>query len=140
VPEEESATPDLVRLTRQAIDASNRGDIDAILGLFAPDAVWESLDGIGVFKGATAVRGFLTDWLSSYEVFDTEAEEVANLGGGITFVVVRQSGRLLGAAGRMQQRFAWAIAWERRLAVHVFAGMDIEKARPAAERVAEERG
>jgi ketosteroid isomerase-like protein len=137
---QESTSPDLVRLTRQAIDASNRGDIDAIMGLFAPDAVWESLDGIGVFKGATAVRGFLTDWLSSYGAFDTEAEEIANLGGGITFVVVRQSGQLLGAAGRTQQRFAWAITWERRLTVHVLAAMDIETARAAAERLARERG
>jgi ketosteroid isomerase-like protein len=137
---EESTTPDLLSLTRQAIDAANRRDIDAMMGLFAPDVLWESLDGIGVFKGATAVRGFLTDWLSSYEVFDTHAEEVADLGDGITLVVVRQSGRLLGASSPIEQRFAWGIVWESALAVHGVAGMDIDKVRAAAERLAEERG
>jgi len=81
----------------------------------------------------------LEDWLSAYEVFDTEPEEVGDLGGGITFVVVRQGGRLLGAIGRVEQRFAWAIAWEHRLAVRVIAGIDIDTVRDAAERLAEER-
>ncbi len=137
---EESTTPDLVELTRQGIDAANRRDLDAVMSLYAPDVVWESLDGLGVFDGPTAVRGFLEDWLSSYEVFDTEPEDVLDLGGAITFVVVRQSGRLLGAAGRIEQRFAWAITWEHGLAVHIIAGMDIDGVRAGAERLAKERG
>ena len=71
---EESTTPDLVELTRHAIDASQRGDYDAIMGLFAPNFVWESLDGLAVFEGATAVRRFLEDFRSSYESFDSEPE------------------------------------------------------------------
>ena len=59
---EESTTPDLVELTRQAIDASQRGDYDAIMRVFAPDVVWEPLDGLGVFEGPTAVRCFLEDF------------------------------------------------------------------------------
>jgi ketosteroid isomerase-like protein len=132
-------TPDLVELTRRGIDAVNRRDLDAAMSLYSPDVVWESLDGFGVFEGATAVRGFLEDWLRSYEAFDTQAEEALDLGGGITFVVVRQSGRLLGAAGRVEQRFAWAIAWERGFAVRGIAGMDLDQARAAAERLARER-
>src|SRR5580704_5526560 len=98
---EESTRPDLVELTRQAVNAINRRDLDAFMSLYAPDGVWESLDGLGVFGGTTAVRGFLEDWLSSYEVFDTEPEEVLDMGNGITFFVACQSGRLLGAAGRV---------------------------------------
>jgi hypothetical protein len=56
---EESTTPDLIELTRQGIDATNRRDLDALMSLYAPDAAWESLDGLGVFEGATAVRGFV---------------------------------------------------------------------------------
>ncbi len=137
--EKEVTTPDLVELTWQGIDASNRRDFDALMSLYAPDAVWESLDGIGVFEGATAVRGFIEDWLGSYEVFDTEAEEVLDMGSGITFVVGRQSGRLPGAAGRVEQRVAHAITWERGLVVHTVAGMDIDGVRAAAERLAQER-
>ena len=61
------------------------------------------------------------------------------MGSGVTFVVVRQSGRLLGAAGSVEQRFAWAIEWENGLAVRCVAGMDIAAVRAAAERHAHER-
>jgi TolB-like protein len=53
--------------------------------------------------------------------------------------LVRLTRQVIDASNRMQQPFAWAMAWERSLAVHVFAGMDTEKVRVAAERVAEER-
>jgi ketosteroid isomerase-like protein len=136
---EESTAPDLVELTRQGIAAVNRRDLDAAMRLYADDVVWESLDGLGVFDGATAVRGFLEDWLGSYVVFDTEPEEIVDMGGGITFVVVRQSGRLLGATGRVEQHFAWAITWEHSLAVSGVAGMDIDSVRATAERLANDR-
>ncbi|HEY2181782.1 MAG TPA: nuclear transport factor 2 family protein [Solirubrobacteraceae bacterium] len=136
---EESTTPDLVELTRQALDAHQRGNYDAAMGLFAPDAVWESLDGLGTFEGATAVRGFLEDFRSGYESFDTEPEAVLNLGGGIVFVVIRHTGRLRGGAGGVEGRFAWAVVSEQGLVVHVIAGSDISKVRSAAERLAEER-
>jgi ketosteroid isomerase-like protein len=137
---EQSTTHDLVELTRQGIDASNRRDLDAVMRLYTPDVVWESLDGLGVFDGARAVRDFLEDWLSSYERFDTEAEEVLDMGSGITFVVVRHSGWPLGATGRVEERVAWAVTWEHGLVVRCVAGMDIDGVRAAAGRLAEERG
>jgi ketosteroid isomerase-like protein len=136
---EKSPTPDLVALTRQAIDASRRGDYDAAMGLFAPDVVWESLDGLGMFEGAAAVRGFLEDFRSGYESFETEPEEILDMGRGIVFVVIRHTGRVRGGAGAVEGRFAWAIGSEQGLVVHVKAGSDIGKVRRAAERLAEER-
>jgi ketosteroid isomerase-like protein len=136
---EEFTTPDLVELTRQAIDAGNRRDLDAAMSLYAADVVWESLDGLGVFNGATAVRGFLGDWLGSYEVFEMKPEEVLDMGGGVTFVVGRQSGHLRGAAGRVDATFCVGLTWEHGLVVHVIAGLDIDEARAAAERLARER-
>jgi ketosteroid isomerase-like protein len=138
---EESTTHDLVELTRQLIDAGNRRDLDAAMSLFAADVVWESWDGVGVFEGARAVRGFLGDWLSSYEVFEIELEEILDMGDGITFAVGRQGGRLLGAAGRVEGRSAWAATWEHGLAIHLIASsMDIAGVRAAAERLAASRG
>jgi ketosteroid isomerase-like protein len=136
---EESTTPDPVELVRQAIDASQRGDYDAAMGLFAPDVVWESLDGLGMFEGATAVRGFLEDFRSGYESFDTEPEKLVDLGGRIVFVVIRHKGRLRGGAGGVEGRFAWAVVSEQGLVVHVVAGSDIDKVRRAAARLAEGR-
>jgi ketosteroid isomerase-like protein len=137
---EESTTSDLVALTRQAIDAHQRGDYDAAMGLFAPDVVWESLDGLGTFEGAAAVRGFLEDFRGGYESFDTEPEEIVNVGVGIVFVVIRHTGRLRGGAGGVEGRFAWAVVSEQGLVVHVIAGGDIGTVRRAAERLAESRG
>jgi len=134
---QDSTTPNLAALTRRLIDAGNRRDLDAAMGIFAPEVVWESLDGLGMFDGARAVRGFLEDWLSSYEVFNIELEEVHELGGGITFAAGHQVGRLFGAAGMVEQGSAWAIAWEHGLAERVAASVDTDKARAAAERLAQ---
>ena len=40
---EESTSPDLVELWRQAVDAVNR-DLDSFLRFLAPNAVWEAVD------------------------------------------------------------------------------------------------
>ncbi len=132
-------TPDPVELARQVLDAGGRRDLDAAMGMFAPDVVWESLDGLGVFDGATAVRGFLEEWISSYELYEIAPEEVLDVGSGVAFVVGRESGRLLGAADRVKQRTAWAMAWEHGLVVHIIAGLDVDKTRAAAERLAQDR-
>ena len=132
---EESATPDLVELTRQLIDAGNRRDLDAAMSLLAPHVVWESLDGLGVFDGATAVHGFLEDWLSSYEVFEMQPEVVRDIGNGIIFAAGRQVGRPLGATGRVEAPSAWAMTWEQELAVRIIAGIHIDEVRAAADCV-----
>jgi hypothetical protein len=36
---EESTTPDLAELARHAVEATNRGDIDPLVSLYAADAV-----------------------------------------------------------------------------------------------------
>ena len=137
---EEPKIDDPVELTQRLIDAGNRRDVDAAMSIFAPDVVWESLDGLPAFEGASAVRGFLSDWLSSYEVFHIDLEEALDMGGGIAFAVGGQGGRLLGAAGRVEGRSAWAITWEHGLATHMIASsMHIDAVRAAAERLAEER-
>jgi ketosteroid isomerase-like protein len=38
---EESATPDLVELSRQRLEAVNRRDLEAVMSFFAADAVWD---------------------------------------------------------------------------------------------------
>jgi hypothetical protein len=55
---EESTTPDLVVLTRQAFDAASP-DFDAPMSFYAPDAVVDLSDAvIGTFEGVEAIRGF----------------------------------------------------------------------------------
>jgi hypothetical protein len=71
--------------------------------IFARDAVWELSDGLGAFGGAAAVRGFLEDFRSAYESFNSEPEEVLDMDGAIIFVMIRHTGRLPGG-GHVERR------------------------------------
>jgi ketosteroid isomerase-like protein len=78
---EESTTPDLVRLARQAYEAVSRGDFDAVMSLFAADAVYDLSDaGLGTFEGVEAIRRFFEDWHGSWEEGRFEEEEMLALG------------------------------------------------------------
>jgi hypothetical protein len=58
---EESATPNLVELARQMFDAASRHDLDALIGLYTPDAADDaSHAGLGFsFEGVSAIRTFI---------------------------------------------------------------------------------
>ena len=133
---EESTTPDLVELVRKQLEALDRGDLYGVMSSVAEDVV---LDGrADLVEGRAAIRGFLDEWFNAYEELKYEVEEVSHLGGGVVFAVVIQDGRLVGSDGHIRQREGW---------VYLFAGgaitrlttSEVDDARPAAERLAEER-
>jgi len=138
---QESATPDLARRARHVGETLGRRDFDGFTRLFAPGAVWDaSQPGVGTFHGAAAIRAFLEDWLAAYEEWDNQWEEVVALDNRIVFTVNRQDGRLAGGMGKVQERYALTFTFgtagliERALVIQ-----DIDEARVAAERLAEER-
>jgi ketosteroid isomerase-like protein len=137
---EESATPDLLELTRRAFEAANRGDVDATMSFYAPDAVFEAPRLGTSFKGRDAIRRFVADWMGAYEELEFELEELRDLGRGVVFAVIRQSGRPVETVGRIQQREGWAFVWVDDELVRVIAYYDIDEARAAAGRLAEPRG
>ena len=134
----EESTPDLVERVRATFEAVP--DVDAVLRFFAADAVWEAIDLGTSFEGIVAIRGFLKDWFGSYDELTTEPEEIRELGGAVTFVVIGQSGRLAGSPGLVQQRSAIVSLWEGGLISRVVVYPDVERARAAAEAHAEARG
>ena len=139
---DESMSPDLVALTRQAFDAWNRRDFDAAVRLWAPDAVWE-VQPLGTkLEGVAAIRDFLQDWIGAFEELEIDVEELLDVGNGVVFVVLIQQGRPVGSMGDVRYRFAWVSTWADGFVVRVtgYHGADIEAARVAAERLAEERG
>ena len=137
---EESTTPDLVERVRRTIQAANARDIEWALTFFAPDAVWDTSPmGMGTFEGLAAIRGFFEDWLGAYEEYAMEAGEIVDLGNGVTFAVLLQKGRLVGSSGEVQLRYASAGVWANGLLTRLTSHGDIDEARAAAERLAEER-
>jgi ketosteroid isomerase-like protein len=139
---EEPTTPDQLRLGRQAREAMSRGDLDAVMSLFAPDAVYDLSDvGLQSFEGEEAIRRFFEDWHRSWEDYRFEEEEVLDLGHGVGLSVVRESGRLVGGKGRVEQQAAQVYVWGRDSKVEwLKAYADPGDARAAAERLAQERG
>ena len=136
----ESTTPDLVERWRQAAEAADRRDFDATMGIFAPDAVWE-VQPLGISEsGPAAIRSFLEDWLGSYEDYEYDQEEGHSLGNGVVFVVSRLDARPVGSPGSVQERWAFTVLWVAGKVVRVTGRNDIDEARAAAERLAEERG
>jgi ketosteroid isomerase-like protein len=138
---DESTTPDLLELWQQANEAAMRRDFDAMMRLFAADAVWAAPAGVGRFEGAGAIRSLHEDWLGAFGEFMTDVEEAHEYGSGVTFVVCLMNGGLPGSTGSVHERLCFTTVWVDGLATRVeVSNGDIDEARAAAERLAEERG
>jgi hypothetical protein len=137
---EESTTPDLVELTRRQFEAVNRRDMDAVMGRFPPDGVYDtSPDGLVVYEGPAAIRAFIGEWWDAFEELALEPEEVLDLGHGIVLLVVCQSARPANSTGHVQRREAYVLEWVDDMIRRTTVYTDIDEGRAAAERLAEER-
>src|SRR2546425_5217239 len=130
----------LVELRRLGFDAWRRHDLDAVLGFFAPEAVYDLSDlAMGTFVGAAAIRGFLADWSGTWGDHLAEIEEIVDLSHGVVFVHAREVARLAGSDGQVEQHRGWVYVCVDRMVVRFTAYLDIHEARAAAERLAQER-
>jgi len=134
---DESTTPDLVELVRKQVEALDRGDFDGVMSSVTEDGV---LDGrADLIEGRAAIRGFLEEWFRAYEELEFELEEVSHLGGGVVFAVVIQDGRLVGSDGHVRQREGWVYLCVGGSIARLTTS-DVDQARAAAVRLAQERG
>jgi ketosteroid isomerase-like protein len=132
-------TPDLVERWRETNEAFVRRDFDAMMSFFAPDAVWDlSSAGIGRFEGTAAIRGFHEDWIGPYGEYENRLE-VQDLGNDVSFVVLSLNARPADSAGTVQERWGFTVTWAAGMIVRVIGSTDIDEARAATERLAEER-
>ena len=136
---EQSTTPDLAELTRQAFDTMIRRDFGALEGFYAPDAIYRGAQ-IGTFEGIAAIRSVLEDLMSPYEEFHGEIEEIVDLDNGVIFGVFTANGRPHSSRGLIQVRVASVFIWTDGVIEQQTFYTDIDQARAAAERLAEERG
>jgi limonene-1,2-epoxide hydrolase len=138
---EESTTPDLIEITRRFIRSLEQRDFDTALSFFGPAPVWDmSAMGMGTFEGPAAIRGLLEDWVAPYDDWEIELEELLDFGNGVVHAVFFESGRPAGSKVRVQLRYACVGVWTGEMIVRATTYSDIEEARAAAERLAEQRG
>jgi ketosteroid isomerase-like protein len=138
---EEPTTPGLEETLRRSVAAYQSHDFDGALSIWAGEGIWDASSlGIGVFEGREAIRGFLEDWLRAYEDYEQVIEEFRDLGNGVTFTVLLQKGRPVGSAGYVQLQYAIVGTWRDGLVKRGTFYTDIDEARAAAERLAQERG
>ena len=139
---DESTTPDLMELVRGTFEASNKRDVDALMAFFAPDALLDATRTVGVGpRGRAAIRGLYEEWTGVYEELEWVAEEPVDLGNGVAFALVSQKASPVGVTGYVQQREGWVWVWVDDLiaSLTIYPEADIDEARAAAERLAEER-
>jgi ketosteroid isomerase-like protein len=140
---EESTTPGLVELLRRCFEAISARDLDEAQRVLTHDAVLDMTRTIGVVAhGRDAIRAFQEDWLAGYEEVPYTAEEIIDAGNGVAFVRVLQTARPAGTTGDLTQREpnVWITEDGRVVRVIVYPNSELDEARAAAERLAEERG
>jgi ketosteroid isomerase-like protein len=137
---EESTAPDLLKLGQRLTDAYNARDIDAAISLYAPNAVFEMRGTVGVLEGRAAIGRFFEDWQGAHDEFELEVEERGDLGSGVTFGAAVQRARPRGSTGWAQVRYGVVSTWVDGLIQWTRNYKDIDEARAAAERLAQERG
>jgi ketosteroid isomerase-like protein len=104
-----------VALVRNAIDALNRADFDALLALISPDVVWEALEGVSgigaLYHGRAGVREWIEQMLETTEKgVHIETEQLADLGDDRVFIAVVFTARRRGSGVPFEVR-NWQIVW-----------------------------
>jgi MFS family permease len=89
---------------------------------------------VAVWGAGVALAGLMTSIYLAIEL-----EEVSHLGGGVVFAVVIQDARLIGGDGHLRQREGWVYLYVGGLIARLTTS-DVDQARAAAERLAQERG
>jgi ketosteroid isomerase-like protein len=136
-----STTPDLAQLAYRAFASMNRGDVHSTVDDYALNAVLDTAGyGMGTFEGREAIRGFLSDWIGSFDDLTIEAEEVVDVGNGVVLTVYHQKGRPRGGSNYVHVRSALVVVWVDGMIVRNTVYPDIDEARAGAERLAEQKG
>ena len=136
---EESTTPDLVELVRRAYEASSRRELDAMMSFYGPNSVWDVAPlGLGVYDGAAAIRGFFEDWMAPSRSLRLRQRRLSTSAAGSR---LRSSSKaaVRSSDSYVRWRFAAVTKWVDGIAARTTNYTDMDEARTAAERLAEER-
>jgi ketosteroid isomerase-like protein len=85
-----------VAVVQGLIDASGRGDLEAMMAVLDPAIEWtpvESDPGYAVHRGHDEVRAWLADWSEALPDMRWEAERILDAGDETVVALVRMAGR-----------------------------------------------
>jgi ketosteroid isomerase-like protein len=104
-----------VEIVRRAVGSFNRGDLEAALDDWAPDAVWDWSNShgfdAGVFRGHNQIRGFWQQFLDTFDELRFELDEIVEVEEGL--LIAENVGYVQGRDGiEAQARSAWLIRAE----------------------------
>jgi hypothetical protein len=131
----------LAEVIRRGFRTLTEEGVDAWIEEFTvPDFVWdvESM-GLGLYEGRAAYREFFDDWVSSYEEWFSEPEQIEEFAEDVTVQALRQGGRLRGSQQWVELRWAQVCLWEGNRVRRAVNYSTLDEARAAAEAMAENR-
>ncbi len=109
-------------------EALNESDIDSAMEALAEDAEWhesEVLPDTGIYRGRDAIRGFLTEFLDSWERFHQTVDEVRQRDDRVLVLIhLEATGR--GSAADVDARYAhlWTVSDGKGVRVDAFYDRD----------------
>jgi ketosteroid isomerase-like protein len=89
-----------VELVREAVEAINRGDLDAALERAHPDVEWQTLDAFpdaGTYRGPEGIRTFFEAWLDTFRGFRLHLEKCLLVDEDRVLAALRVSGQGAGS-------------------------------------------
>jgi uncharacterized protein len=101
-----------VNVVREAWEAAERHDNEAILPLYDADVEIQGLHGLGdrVFRGVGGVREFWRDWNASWSESGSEVEEWIDAGDDVIAVMhLWGRGKRSGARVEARQSHVWTV-------------------------------
>jgi hypothetical protein len=137
---DESTTPDPLELTHRAYASLNSRDLDAFVGLLARSCVFDlSRFDLGTYTGPDAIRRFYEEWVGRLYEFGVVVDEIESLGNGVIYAA--QVGHRSRSPGFSFELGGGVVGvWEHGKLARMTVYPDLDEARAAAERLAQERG
>jgi ketosteroid isomerase-like protein len=125
-----------VDVVRDLLDEWNRGDVDDLLARTTEDFEWHpvlvaSVEG-GAYRGHDGFREFLSEWTSTWNSWNLEAEEMREFGDQVLVLTrVRAEGR--GSGVELDQSLAHLFEFRGGLICRAETFLDRDKAIEVAE-------
>jgi ketosteroid isomerase-like protein len=90
--------------------------------------------------GHAAIQKVVEEYPGAFDDFQTAVEEAHDLGNGVTFAVIVERARPPDSSGFLERSYGLVATWRDGRIARAKNYLDIDEARAAAERLAEERG